>query len=201
MIMNSHLLMSRILYKFCIKELNFKLDKTAFMVGNIKPDFQSEEIKEEHNYNVSINKLLNYSKELSTQNMSNKAYSSALGVMCHFTCDYFCLYHQEDKEKKGMVEHFIYEAILHFVLVTQLLRRKIIVNKNEILARKNIENILLHKQQMYLSKSNSLVKDIEFALSSSALVLEYMLCYSSAEEYNRDDLKLEILPKVVAGVV
>ena len=201
MIMNSHLLMSKILYNFCIKELNFKLDKTAFMVGNIKPDFQPEEIKEEHNYNVSINKLVNYSKKLSQKDMSNKAYSLALGVMCHFTCDYFCLYHQEDKEKKGMVEHFIYETILHFVLVTQLLRRKITVNKNEILARKDIENIMLHNQQVYLSKARSYVKDIKFALASAALVLEYMLCYSSVEaEVSRKE-QIAMLPEVVAGII
>lgn len=198
MIMNSHLLMSRILYEFCRKKLDFKLDKFRFMYGNIKPDFCPEEIKTEHNYNVSSVDLIKLSKELAEKKISTKEYSLALGVLCHFTCDYFCLYHQESKEKKGMLEHMWYETRLHFVLLKLYTLRKI-----DIKTRVSIDvgGNLLYNQKKYLREDESFTKDINYALSAAAGLLEYMLCYSDALIYPKTYKKTEEFIKAAGGLI
>ncbi|AGY77891.1 hypothetical protein [Clostridium autoethanogenum] len=46
MITNTHLLISKIIYNYCGKKLNIKLNKWSFAYGNIKPDF----VRDDSNY-------------------------------------------------------------------------------------------------------------------------------------------------------
>ena len=44
MIVDTHLFLSQILYKYISKQMNFKLNRLAFAYGNIKPDFTNKDI-------------------------------------------------------------------------------------------------------------------------------------------------------------
>ena len=99
MIVNTHILMSQILYKHISKDMNFKLDRVAFGYGNIKPDFNNKDINREHTLDESLYEVNKYSEELMSKDISIKEFSKSLGVICHFACDYFCLY----QDRKSVV--------------------------------------------------------------------------------------------------
>lgn len=103
MIVDTHLLISQILYKHISNQMNFKLDRLAFAYGNIKPDFTNKDIMCSHTLDESLNNVNKYSQELMDKNISIKEFSTSLGVICHFASDYFCLYHREGNEKKARV--------------------------------------------------------------------------------------------------
>jgi hypothetical protein len=125
MIVDTHLLISQILYKYLSKQMNLKLNRLVFAYGNIKPDFINKDIKRSHTLEESLYSINKYSEELMSKNISIKEFSRSLGVICHFICDYFCLYHREGNEKKGVYEHLFYEVILHTKLLTLLLTGKL----------------------------------------------------------------------------
>ena len=108
MIVDTHLLISQVLYKYISKQMNFKLNRVAFAYGNIKPDLNNKDINRSHTLEESLDSVNKYSEELMNRNISVKEFSRCLGVICHFTCDYFCLYHREGNEKKGAFEHLCY---------------------------------------------------------------------------------------------
>ena len=175
MIVNTHILMSQILYKHISKDMNFKLDRVAFGYGNIKPDFNNKDINREHTLDESLYEVNKYSEELMSKDISIKEFSKSLGVICHFACDYFCLYHREGNEKKGVIEHMAYESILHVKLLAILLRGKLKLNNHEIL-EVSVENIALSLQEKYKSESNSLTKDITYALAGALQISELIVC-------------------------
>ncbi|WP_298838166.1 zinc dependent phospholipase C family protein [Clostridium sp.] len=188
MIVNTHILMSQILYKHISKDMNFKLDRVAFGYGNIKPDFNNKDINREHTLDESLYEVNKYSEELMSKDISIKEFSKSLGVICHFACDYFCLYHREGNEKKGVIEHMAYESILHVKLLAILLRGKLKLNNHEIL-EVSVENIALSLQEKYKSESNSLTKDITYALAGALQISELIVC-SAQFNYQQKGLNI-----------
>lgn len=188
MIVNSHILMSQILYKHISNSMNFKLNRLAFAYGNIKPDFNNKEINREHTLDESLYKVNKYSEELMSENISIKEFSKSLGVICHFSCDYFCLYHREGNEKKGAFEHLVYEAMLHVKLLMLLFRGKLKLNNHEML-EESVENIALSMGKKYKVEAKSLTKDITYALSGALQISELIVC-SSQLHYQQKELNI-----------
>ena len=177
MIVDTHLLISQILYKHISDQLNFKLNRVAFAYGNIKPDLNNKDINRSHTLEESLDSVNKYSEELMSRNISIKEFSRCLGVICHFTCDYFCLYHREGNEKKGAFEHLWYETILHVKLITLLLTGKINLN-NYKMFEISAETILLTLQKNYILESESLTRDINYALFGALQITKLIVCSS-----------------------
>lgn len=177
MIVDTHLLISQILYKHISNQLNFKLNRVAFAYGNIKPDLNNKDINRSHTLEESLDSVNKYSEELMSRNISIKEFSRCLGVICHFTCDYFCLYHREGNEKKGALEHLWYETILHVKLITLLLTGKINLNNNKMFEI-SAEKMLLTLQKNYNSESESLTRDITYALLGALQISKLIVCSS-----------------------
>ena len=177
MIVDSHLVMSQILYKHISNQINFKLDRVAFAYGNIKPDFNNEDIGCSHTLDESLDSVNKYAEELMSKNISIREFSISLGVICHFACDYFCLYHREGNDKKGLYEHLFYEVRLHVKLLTLLLKGKIKLNNSDILKNK-IEFIFLNMENNYNLEPKSLNKDITYAVSGALQISKLIVCLS-----------------------
>jgi hypothetical protein len=64
MIVDSHLVMSQIIYKHITYEMNFKLNRFAFAYGNVKPDLNNKDIKCSHTLVDSLDCVSRYSEEL-----------------------------------------------------------------------------------------------------------------------------------------
>ncbi len=176
MIVDSHLVMSQIIYKRISNQMNFKLNRLAFTYGNIKPDFINKDINHSHTLDESLSSVNKYSEELMSKNVSIKEFSRSLGVICHFTCDYFCLYHRDGNEKKGLYEHLVYEVNLHVKLLNLLLKGKIKLNDDRL--QNNVEFIALSNEKKYNLEPESLTKDITYALSGALQISKLIVCSS-----------------------
>jgi len=175
MIVDTHLLISQIIYKYLSTQMNFKLNRIDFALGNIKPDFINKDIKRSHTLDESLDNVNKYSEELMNSNISNKEFSRSLGVICHFLCDYYCIYHREGNDKKGVFEHTVYEVILHIKLLTLLLRGKLKLNNYEMF-EDNVESIVLKVEEEYNLESKSLTRDINYALFAASQVSSLIVC-------------------------
>lgn len=191
MIVNSHLLISQIIYKYISNHMGLKLDRLAFAYGNINPDLNNKDINRSHTLDKSLDIVNKYSEDLMSENISIKEFSRRLGVICHFGCDYFCLYHREGNEKKGLYEHIYYELILHIKLLTLLLRGKIKLNDYE-MNENSVELIVLKIQKKYNLEPESLTRDITNALSV-VLQISKLIVYSSQFYYQKKNLKRGVL--------
>jgi len=175
MVVDTHLLISQILFKYISNYMNFKLDRVAFAYGNIKPDLINKDINHSHTLDESLSSVNKYSEELMNKDISIKEFSRSLGVICHFTCDYFCLYHREGNEKKGLIEHLFYEERLHGKLIRLLLTGKIKLNDQE-MPKDSVEVIALKLQEKYNSESESFTRDITYALSGALQISKLIVC-------------------------
>lgn len=177
MIFDTHLLISQILYKYIYNQTNLKLNKLAFAYGNIKPDFINKDIKCSHTLDESLYSINNYSEELMSHDISIIEFSKSLGVICHFVCDYFCIYHREGNDKKGLFEHLFYELMLHLKLLMLLLRGRLKIN-SYVTFENSVEGIALKLQEKYNSEPNSLTRDITNALFASSQISKLIICSS-----------------------
>ncbi|KOA18459.1 hypothetical protein CLHOM_33610 [Clostridium homopropionicum DSM 5847] len=193
MIVNTHLLMSHILYDYLSKRQNIKINKLAFLYGCVKPDINNADINQEHTLDNSINSLNKYSEKLLTNNISIKDFSVSLGVICHFICDYFCLYHNDEYCLKNNFQHFLYEIRLHYKFLILLLMGKLKID-NFIPSEKDLIPMVLELQQKYFLEEKNLTRDIKYALSSAAAISEFILCSSEIALNSSKALTSEIYP-------
>ncbi|MBC2582165.1 zinc dependent phospholipase C family protein [Clostridium sp. DJ247] len=203
MIINTHLLFSRIIYKHCLKKLDFKLHKSTFLYGSIKPDIFCNHSKESHTLDETINIVSEYSDELINNESNIKQFSMTLGVICHYICDYFCLYHSEEYSNKNIFKHLIYEIILHISLLILIIRGKLKFVNNRNLPQRNILSIIFHMQKRYFQKRKSFLRDITYALSTITWVTESIIYFSINKSKNYAENKAEIyeLPKAIDRIV
>jgi len=177
MIVDNHILISQILYKYLSNQMDFKLNRLAFVYGNIKPDFINKDIKRSHTLDESLYKVNKYSEELMHEEISNKEFSRSLGVICHFCCDYFCIYHREGNEEKGVFEHLFYELILHVKLLTLLLSGNLKLS-NYKMYENSVDAIVLKLQEKYNSESKSLTRDITYSIFAASQISKLIVCSS-----------------------
>jgi len=177
MIVDTHLLISQIIYNKLLNQVNFKLNRLSFAYGNIKPDFIDNDIKCPHTLYESLSSVDKYSQELMGPDISIKKFSRSLGVICHFACDYFCIYHREGNEKKGIFEHLFYEFILHIKLISIILRGKLNLDDRE-MSKNSVEDIAMMLQKKYNLQSESLTRDITYALYCALQISKLVVCSS-----------------------
>ncbi|MGH4118171.1 zinc dependent phospholipase C family protein [Clostridium sp.] len=193
MIVDTHLLISNILFKRLSNNIDFKLDRVAFAYGNVKPDFTNKDIKCQHTLEDSLISVTNYSKKLMRDDISIQKFSEGLGVVCHFACDYFCIYHRDGNEKKGAFEHLYYEMILHIRLIRLLARRKLRPNNND-MPDDSVEEIVLNLQKKYNTEEACLDRDINYALVAATQISK-LIVYSSQLYFEQN--KEQIIEKYI----
>lgn len=179
MIINTHLLFSKLIFNHCLKKLDFKLSKGIFMYGNIKPDIFSENTNNSHTLEDSTSAVQGYINKLLNNELTIQEFSLNLGMLCHYTCDFFCIYHRKEFTKVNIFKHLIYEIQLHFKLISLLITGKLKPLKNKGFPQKDILSIILEMQLKYLKEKNSIIKDITYAISTAILISESALQFSS----------------------
>lgn len=118
----SHVKVGHIFWKTIKQhETDFPLDFISFMYGNIKPDV-TKLCMMKHQLADTIEIYNTYKKQSMDRTLSAKQRSEALGVACHYICDYFTKYHgREPYNNKNLFSHFFYEIKLHINILTHLL--------------------------------------------------------------------------------
>ena len=188
MIVDTHLLISNILYKYLSNNMGFKLDRVAFAYGNIRPDFTNKDIKCPHTLEESLYQVNKYSDKLMKDEISVQKFSIGLGVICHFACDYFCIYHREGNDKKGAFEHLFYEMKLHMRLLKLLTKGKLIINNNDML-EDSVEGIVMKLQSKYNLEAKGLNRDINNALFAATQISK-LIVYSSQFYFQQNEAKI-----------
>lgn len=188
MLMNTHMIIGNIVYRTLQKRLGFKLNKGLFLFGTIKPDFKNSDINKEHTVDESLDSLINFIDKLYITNDINK-FSVSLGVICHYVCDYFCLYHSRDYKDKGTIEHFFYELKLHITLIYTIFKGLLsLYGENR--SYNNIKEIITLNQIRYGETKNHISKDIKYSINTALvviqLVVEESLIYRYCDSYDKN---------------
>lgn len=178
MITNTHILFSKILYENCLKDLNFKLDKYKFMYGNIKPDIFCNYFKDDHTIKGSIKIVKEYSNKLINSKNNISDFSVGLGVICHYVCDYFCIYHTEGYSKNNIFEHIGYERKLHNKVIHMIERSEVKIESRNNFIKGDVVEFIYKMQKKYFDEEQSLNRDIIYALETANAVTEGIVYYS-----------------------
>jgi hypothetical protein len=181
------------------REVSFRLNWGAFLYGNIFPDFSNLAVRK-HSYEATLGVYRCYQKKAKNLRNTEWKRSMALGVVCHFLCDYFCMYHgKKPYSEKSMLAHLCYETLLHikilvvlFKINTGLLREG---NQSVLSAatlnqhRKKDDFNLQAMLKDYEGKADRMLTDITFAFNAVREAMEVVLDNESAitkEEFYED---------------
>lgn len=186
MILGTHYLISNILYEYIENKMDFKMDLNAFVWGNLRPDLDKKSIKCPHTLEGSLEFVNFYKDKITKSEMTISQFSMLLGVICHFVCDYFCIYHSKKYWGKDMmVEHITYEMLLHAKLLKLLRSGRINISYKH-RKEKNMEELLKRRLKKYKLSEKSITKDIIYAIEASAAVCELIINASKIYQTSRE---------------
>lgn len=202
MIINTHLLFSKIIFKNCLNKPNIKLDKKSFMYGNVKPDLFSEDPNDAHSLEENAGTVKRYFNKLVNNKLTEQEFSLTLGMLCHYICDFFCIYHRREYKNKSMWTHIIYEIQLHFKLIMLLITGKLKLIQNVKLRKKDSLSMILEMRKKYQQEKESIIKDITFAVSTAILISESVLYLKKIKAKNNRIKKIKIykMPRVAGAI-
>jgi hypothetical protein len=165
-------------------DAKFSLKWGAFMIGNVLPDISRFAFIEHHYESTRGIYRCFLSKARNTEN-TDRERSMALGVICHFLCDYFCKYHgKKPYKEKPLILHICYEIMLHMRIMTVLLCEYTGMQGE---VGKEIQAGSFELRSMltaYEAEGESLVTDVEFAFAAVREVMKEVL---AGEELSHKD--------------
>lgn len=190
----THIAISKILYNQIKSKIN--LNKSAFIYGNIKPDLSSKLMKKPHTMDNYFNFVCSRADNLIRGEETLKDFSLELGEICHYVCDFFCLYHTEIELFNNLNDHFLYELKLHFILkkFTQKEKSEIVTCNKE--ASRDFASIISSRISEYSADTSLLKKDISYAISTSAWICESVACFVNAAAETVSDNEMDSCPAV-----
>lgn len=202
MITNTHFNMGKLIYDYFKNNLDVKLNKTSFLIGNIKPDYFDMDIRLPHTLDESAVKIIEYSKKLIHEDISLKEFSYGLGVICHFLCDYFCTYHRGVFKNKNWLEHYLYELELHYRFTGLFKKNELQLDKNINFYGKDIVSVMNHLNKRYDQEIVSINKDINYALFAAISVSQLIIYqYIISFNYKNDAVDFNELPEVIGSAL
>ena len=184
----THLLMANILYKEITSQMGIQLDYMHYVYGNIKPDFNPGDMDWGHYLKDSFNGVVSYCEHTQKTPMSIKAFSKALGMISHFVCDYYCLYHTEAYKNKSLAVHTLYEHFLELHFIKKCITKDIEVT-DEVLGEK-IEDIIMRRCDLYQHEAHSIDKDIRYALNTALCVVRRVIELSTVQNSQTADMQM-----------
>lgn len=168
----THMVLSRIIHKQYRGLI--KLDRSSFLLGNLKPDLTKECLKNPHipeNYLQSVSSKMDQQIHQCT---SVENCSLELGIASHYFCDFFCKYHLNGDHFRKLLRHMCYELILMLALLRMLLLDRIQFFPIEATSS-DIAKTIINLRNEYSKDKHSMDKDICFAISSSIWICEYVM--------------------------
>lgn len=182
MITSSHILIANLVYKYILKNTGFILDLPAFSYGNIKPDLDKSYIKCEHTLEDSLDMINIYSEDIINSSISVKDFSMALGIICHFVSDYFCIYHTKEYWKTDKLGHGTYEITLHTKLLSMFLTGNINL-RYKCKKETSIKDLIIKIRKKYSLEHQGIMTDINYSLIAASSVCEFIV--KSSKVYQR----------------
>ena len=175
--LTTHVLMANRLHKEITSQTGLYLDYWYYLYGSIKPDIYPEAIEWPHFLNDSLKDLTGYCEYTILAPMSLKEFSVALGVITHFICDYYCLYHSELYRQKNILSHIFYEKKLSLCFIKKCLTHKIKIAQKDT-THLSIDDAISRMHQEYSEEPQGLDLDIQYALNTAMSILQSILVLS-----------------------
>lgn len=166
----THIAISKIIYEHLKNKM--KLDKRYFIYGNLKPDLSLKINQVSHTFDNYFSYVCSCGNNLMKGGASVKDFSIKLGEICHYTCDFFCMYHLNTEIFNKSINHFLYELKLHFKFLELTRKEKFEIKIEDNNLTKNIKSIIFNMRLKYLSEIASMEKDISYAVNTATWVCE-----------------------------
>lgn len=209
MLVGSHSRIGSFVYRFIItKYIPYSpIDKILFKTGNVLPDISKNLSKLDHTIEGSSKSYKHHIKKSQDITVSSSKRMMSLGIMCHFLCDYFCIYHaKEEFINRSIIPHILYELKLHLILSYKLLfskklHKQLMCEQEMLVMLKDasktnpdksgsvlaVRSLLDSLQRSYHLQKPSVRTDIDFALratliSSTLLMEEFVASVSGAKK-------------------
>lgn len=183
MILLTHKMIAEQVYERVTGLKSRKLDRDAFIRGNLLPDISSRYRKRSH-YSASCWDLLeSLAVDMDGLLCRTERGSEGMGVICHFISDFFCTVHNAPfAEKMPLVNHLYYEHRLHGVF-RQMLRNGTLYGKEGDEGKKTpyvsgrhwVAEGLITSHSVYTQGVPSMENDIRHALEACTTYCRMML--------------------------
>jgi hypothetical protein len=174
----THIMFSKELYRQLSHHI--ELDKKSFCYGNIKPDLSPKCLRNPHLLENYLFIVANSSNRLITEkNPDLKEFSVDLGIICHYICDFFCYYHVDSKLYHHLLDHFLYEIRLHWVLCSTGIKNKLDTASGRKNPGRSIASMIMEMRKEYMSRQKTFQSDIEYALLTSLWACELISHFST----------------------
>lgn len=184
----THMRLAALIYDQLSPYEQMNIDRNWFVYGNVEPDFSRAKKCFKHYEDVAMKMIEATVLELDEHSLTKKDYSLQLGVLCHFICDVFCLYHQEAYRNKNPWQHFLYEYHLHMQLEKRLFSKEAVGIEEEFLPIQWMTNpidIIMARRKTYAYQTDSYNKDLNAALDTmKRLIRIYEKNMIALHEYN-----------------
>lgn len=171
MLIQTHHHMAALVYQHVKEKYNLELSKEKLHLGSIIPDLNWRYLHIPHffeggflNYRNEVKELLEDKKHLEIKEFSKK-----LGIILHFTADFFCHAHNDEEYKNNILSHINYEMKLHSCFM-EYERKGFYLDKY-----KNSALLFMNLRKKYLELPPSLMKDVEFIYKSGIELTDFFL--------------------------
>ncbi len=168
----THYFMAKSIHSYIKEKYKVSLQLDQLQYGSIKPDLLPKYWEGSHYYEscsgtwlAEVAQLLGEQKKRSIRNFSDK-----LGVILHFTADFFCSAHNLPNLRENMWEHLLYElkldvAFRHFESFRGI----------QCLNYDDPYDLLTCCRQDYLSGQPSLERDIHYIYAVSLSITDLLV--------------------------
>lgn len=192
MLIPTHKIISEHIDHHIQKSLKVKLNKHMLAYGNMKPDIAPRLKRKKHykdpTFDFVLDEIISLIDDGLSENLiSINKFSTRLGVITHFLCDFFCLpHHDRDYFSDKLMEHMIYEKRLHdhFKSFSGIDKIKAPYIRN--ISKEDIKNFIEELHQEYQVAPRGFQTDMNHSVNVSSavgiLIVEHSLLYSAAWE-------------------
>lgn len=171
MLIQTHHHLATLVYQHVKGKYHLELSNDKLHFGSIIPDLNWKYLHIPHffeggfiHYRTEVRELLEDQKYLDIKEFSKK-----LGIILHFTADFFCNAHNDEEYKNNILSHLNYEMKLHNCFLEHE-RRGFYLNKY-----KNSVLMFMNLRKKYLELPASLEKDVEFIYKSCLELTDFLL--------------------------
>lgn len=168
----THYYLAKQIHSYIKEKYSLDLRLDLLQYGSIKPDIHwsyrdiAHYYQEGHSYWLEeVGQLL---KDPKYQNI--KDFSQKLGIVLHFTADFFTFAHNNEELEKNMLKHLAYELKLHQAFIHN--NRDL---GNQRINYGNAYSLIKNLRQNYLTGEASFEKDTRYIYTACFLLTDLML--------------------------
>ena len=187
MMIPTHRMVGNYLYRHLSRSDKKKINKNAFIWGNVKPDILRKYKRISHYHPANEAFVFQLIDELLELNMTIRDFSANLGVLIHFLCDYTCVFHNNMQINRAykMRQHMYYEALLHGYAIRKMKKAQpCVINLPSKTALKNYILAVIHRANLE-GVVPDMMADFHAMMEMSVSVMAFMLFNYSKVSYSK----------------